>query len=145
MKALSVRQPWAWLIIRPDVTDPVERKRLWAARLIKDVENRTWPTSRRGRFEIHASRQFDYDAYCRLRVDGITLPPTSAFLRGGIIGTAILVGCVKHHPSPWFEGPWGFLLSDPQPVEFRPMQGALGFFDSTERAPTRRNERNRRD
>ena len=25
MKALTIQQPWAWLIIRPDITDPQER------------------------------------------------------------------------------------------------------------------------
>src|SRR3990167_9411398 len=40
MKALSIRQPWAWLILHAG----------------KDIENRGWPTSFRGRFLIHASK-----------------------------------------------------------------------------------------
>ena len=46
MKALSIRQPWAWLI----------------ARGVKTVENRTWATNFRGRFYIHASAKFDIPA-----------------------------------------------------------------------------------
>ena len=39
MLALSIRQPWAWLILRAG----------------KDVENRDWSTKVRGRVLIHAS------------------------------------------------------------------------------------------
>ena len=38
MKALSVHQPWAWLIVNG----------------IKIVENRSWSTEFRGRFLVHA-------------------------------------------------------------------------------------------
>jgi len=40
MKIISIRQPWAALIVSG----------------IKDVENRTWPTRYRGQLLIHASR-----------------------------------------------------------------------------------------
>ena len=40
MKALSIRQPWAWLIIHGG----------------KDIENRCWPTKFRGRMLIHAAK-----------------------------------------------------------------------------------------
>ncbi|MCP4687042.1 MAG: ASCH domain-containing protein, partial [Desulfobacterales bacterium] len=43
MKALSIRQPWAWLI----------------ANGYKDIENRSWRTSFRGEFLIHAGKKFD--------------------------------------------------------------------------------------
>lgn len=39
MKALSIRQPWAWLILHGG----------------KDIENRSWNTNFRGRFLIHAA------------------------------------------------------------------------------------------
>src|ERR1051326_1498970 len=45
VKALSVRQPWAWLIIYGG----------------KDIENRDWPTSHRGPTLIHAGKQWDID------------------------------------------------------------------------------------
>ena len=38
LKAISIRQPWAWLIVNG----------------YKDVENRIWATSLRGRVLIHA-------------------------------------------------------------------------------------------
>jgi hypothetical protein len=40
MKALSIRQPWAWLIVKG----------------YKDIENRTWATKLRGRVFVHASK-----------------------------------------------------------------------------------------
>lgn len=45
MKALSILQPWPWLILHA-----------W-----KDIENRTWPTRFRGRFLIHAGKGYDHD------------------------------------------------------------------------------------
>ena len=43
MKALSIRQPWAWLIVNG----------------YKDIENRTWPTRFRGRVCVHAPKLLD--------------------------------------------------------------------------------------
>lgn len=43
MKALSILQPWAWLIVEG----------------YKDVENRTWKTGFRGKFLIHAPQVVD--------------------------------------------------------------------------------------
>ena len=58
MKALSIRQPWAWLIVRPDVADQATRAQLRTWRCIKDVENRTWSTGFRGRFLVHAGKTY---------------------------------------------------------------------------------------
>lgn len=44
MKVLSIRQPWASLIVKG----------------CKDVENRTWKTDYRGPIAIHASGNFDW-------------------------------------------------------------------------------------
>lgn len=114
IKALSIRQPWAWLIVEGH----------------KDVENRTWATSFRGRFFVHASKTFDDAAYlalCRERSE-LRLPAKSQFHLGGIVGAASLVDCVVHHDSVWFTGPYGFVLVDPERLEFVPGRGALKFF-----------------
>ena len=118
MKALSIRQPWAWLIVNG-----------W-----KNVENREWSTRFRGRFLVHAGKgmtRADYDA-CRLFGEAFTaleLPPMGALERGGIIGEAVLVDSVRHHESEWFCGPWGFVLDEARPLPFEPCKGALGFFE----------------
>lgn len=112
MKALSIRQPWAWLIVNG----------------YKDVENRTWLTHFRGEFLIHASQRFDSDAYRVLSTISI-LPEPSEFDKGGIVGKAELIDCVSHCDSPWFEGPFGFILKNARPLTFIPCSGKLKFFE----------------
>lgn len=133
MKALSIRQPWASLI----VSGP--RAQDWGNLLSgpKRVENRTWPTKHRGWFLVHASqkreRRYDYN-------DTIANLPT-----GVVIGAARIVACAHiddilsgayDERFPWLRkhwhasGPWCFVLDEV--VEFRkPFQvkGRLGFFD----------------
>jgi len=48
--------------------------------------------------------------------------------RGGIVGSVEIVDCVTVSDSPWFDGRYGFVLRNPEPLPFRPMRGALGFF-----------------
>ena len=128
MIALSIRQPWAWLIMEGG----------------KDIENRDWPTQVRGRVLIHASKQMtreEYDSginYAKgarneLRGRGITLAPITSpgrdhLSRGGIIGSVEIVDCVSDSTSPWFMGRFGFVLRDPRPMPFMPYKGQLGFF-----------------
>lgn len=120
--ALSVRQPWAWAIIHAG----------------KDIENRTWKAvnhglRRRGRIAIHAAKGMtrkEYeDALDFMRdVIGICPPPPALLQRGGIIGSVDVVDVVKEHKSRWFFGPRGLVLRDPQPCEFTPAVGELGYF-----------------
>lgn len=114
MKALSIRQPWAWLIVHGH----------------KDVENRTWPTTFRGRFLIHAGKTFDQAGY-RWVVSrmAIAMPAPELIERGGIVGEAEIVDCVTRFQSRWFAGPYGFVLRDARPRPFTPMAGKLGFFE----------------
>lgn len=52
------------------------------------------------------------------------------FLRtGGIIGIATLDDCVEISDSGWFQGPYGFKLSDQIQLPFHPCPGALGIFE----------------
>jgi len=129
MKALSVRQPWAWLIIRPDVHDPKKRALLRSMGQIKDIENRTWPTRLRERISIHASKGFDaegFDWVCE-RFPDIAMP--EEFDLGGIVGTVEVTDCTTAHRSSWFEGPYGFVLAAPRRTAFVPCRGRLGFWE----------------
>jgi hypothetical protein len=111
--ALSIRQPWAWFIING----------------YKDIENRTWSTKYRGFFYVHAGLTFDEDGYDLIKAKfRISMPRPTEFERGGLIGIVKLIDCVTSHKSPWFEGPFGFILSDPQPIEFIRLAGRLRFF-----------------
>ena len=137
MIALSIRQPWASLILKTG----------------KDVENRNWPTRYRGRILIHAAKGMTRAAYedaiefahCAIpagRTGGTSHTTTLRELgfafedlqRGGIIGSVEIVDCVKVCASPWFVGEFGFLLRDPRPIPFTPWKGQLGFFDVPEAA-----------
>ncbi len=114
MRALSIQQPWAWLIVNG-----------W-----KDIENRDWPTSVRGEIAVHAGKKFDAEGYAlirRTRPD-IPMPDEDAFARGGIVGTVEIVGCTSRSQSEWFVGIHGFELRHPSVLPFTPLRGQLGFF-----------------
>lgn len=124
--ALSIRQPWAWLIVHAG----------------KDIENRTWRTKFRGRVLIHAAKGCTLDEYLdaadfardaitpeyREKQDKLMLPALRTIERGGIVGEAEIVDCVSVSDSPWFIGEWGFVLRKAKPLPFVPCKGALGFF-----------------
>jgi hypothetical protein len=118
MKTLSIRQPWAWLIVHGG----------------KDIENRSWLTKFRGRFLVHASKGMtkrEYaDAAEYARRVGVTVPPAAELLRGGVIGSVEAVDSVHSHTSPWYmEGNKAIVLRDPRPLPFISVTGRLGFFD----------------
>lgn len=125
--ALSIRQPWAWLIVNG----------------FKDIENREWPTVFRGPLLIHASKTLkpaDFEA-AMLFVESFVNPslvhqvPDMAELPvGGFVGVAHVVGCVRSSDSPWFTGAdtdsgHGFVLANPRPIDFIPYKGRLNFFN----------------
>jgi hypothetical protein len=141
MKALSIRQPWAWLIVRPDIVDPDLRKLAYAKGLIKDIENRDWNTHYRGPILIHAGKSKDEgdwtDAFWALREAAgeeaaALLPPFSALECGGIVGRMDILDCVAESASKWFFGDFGFVLANAQPIPFIPLRGQLGLFEVPE-------------
>ncbi|BDC78667.1 ASCH domain-containing protein [Pseudomonas aeruginosa] len=120
MKTLSIRQPWAWLIVYGG----------------KDIENRSRRTNFRGRFLVHASQGMTRQEYNMATWIagplGVTIPPFDELQRGGIIGSVELVDCLEDSSSPWYMGEKGYLLRDPRPLPFTPYKGQLGFFDVPE-------------
>ncbi|TGL58691.1 ASCH domain-containing protein [Leptospira ognonensis] len=113
-KALSIRQPWAYLIVNR----------------YKDIENRSWSTSFRGKVLIHAGKKFETEAYYYvLKKHKISLPPIEEFELGGIVGEAEIVDCVEKSKSKWFGGPYGFVLKNAKRKRFIPLKGQLGFFN----------------
>ena len=115
---LSVRQPWAWLILHAG----------------KDIENRTWRTCFRGRVLIHASKGMTLNEYedaeetLAMIHPTLRLPMKQELERGGIVGEAEIVDCVSYSESPWFFGDFGFVLRNIKVLPFQPCKGALGFF-----------------
>ena len=134
MRTLSIRQPWAWLITRPDLVDSAARAEALSAGLLNDIENRDWSTDYRGRFLIHASQRMVQRDYWQTYEDlkerlGIELPHFLELDLGGIVGAATLVDVVSEHPSPWFIGPFGWVLRDARPLPFVDFKGQLNWFD----------------
>lgn len=124
--ALSVRQPWAWAIIFGG----------------KDVENRSWQAvnhglTRRGRIALHASSGMTREEYVGAAAFmdeiGVKCPAAIALPRGGIVGSVEIVDVVKDSLSPWFFGPRGLVMANPEPCDFIPAKGALGFFNWRDR------------
>lgn len=115
IKALSVKQPWAYCIMH----------------LGKDIENRTRKTSLRETIAIHASKQIDWDAYYALRFQGYELPLAENLITGKVLGTVELTDCVQAHTSKWKEeGTWGYVLQSPKPFTMPfEAKGQLGFWN----------------
>lgn len=130
MRALSIRQPWAYSIVHGT----------------KRIENRGWNTRYRGLFLIHAAKGLTRDELegwaDLIRAENMSWPGLrgrqwfeSDFDRGGIVGIARLVHVIRAEAEvsadqrPWFFGPFGFVLDDVRPIEpMIPCPGRLGFF-----------------
>lgn len=135
---LSIRQPWASLILKAG----------------KTIENRDWSTKVRGRILVHAAQgmtRFEHEAAIAFAVDAIRADPRNVdatrtvtlrelgfafedLPRGGIVGSVDIVDCVRRSDSPWFVGRYGFVLRDPKVLPFVPWRGRLGFFGVPESA-----------
>lgn len=127
-KALSIMQPWAWLIVNGH----------------KDIENRDWTTRYRGPVAIHAGKKVDWDCGASLweanahpvTGEALTFDPQPGGRMpdtGGIVGVAEIVDCVDSSGSPWFVGRYGFVIRNARPVPFIAVKGALGFFNWQDR------------
>ena len=111
MKALTVRQPWAWAIIYGG----------------KDIENRTWTTTFRGSLAIHAGGNLDPVTEFP---PGVGLPAIESLPRAAIIGVVELVDILQQSDSVWFEGPFGWVFRNPRPLrEAIPSIGHRGVWD----------------
>lgn len=149
MKALSVKPPWAYYIIHgipfgipienDDGTTRIEDS---GKVILKDIENRNWAIPSwfelPQRIQIHVSkREDDIEDVMEFCIGKLGLPAFSIIMsfskrlsRGAIIGEVDIVGCVTESKSPWFVGPYGFILATPvlydKPI---PCKGKLGFFE----------------
>mgnify|MGYP001616141072 CR=1 FL=1 len=118
--ALSIKQPWSYLICKG----------------YKDIENRNWSTPFRGRIYVHAGKQFDSPLGEINPFIYLNLLPAqwqeyikADLILGAIIGEVSITNCVTKSNSPWFVGKYGFILSQPilyeKPI---PYKGQLKFF-----------------
>jgi hypothetical protein len=126
--ALSVRQPWAALLV--------------AGR--KAVEVRTWPTKRRGAILIHAGKLPDRRPAAWASLAGDPALRAAAAVMGGVVGVGELADCLtydtaaafaadrdRHLNDPkWFRPPrmYGFAEAGVRLVSFFPCVGYTFFF-----------------
>ena len=124
--ALSVKQPWAALLVHG----------------CKTIEVRRWPTARRGRVLIHAARVPDERAEAWAHVPREL--EEAAHCLGGILGAGELVACRtyrtpeafaadqgQHLNDPtWFQKPalYGFVFTNLHASPFRAYPGWMRFF-----------------
>lgn len=137
MKVLSLRQPWAWLVVQG----------------LKPIENRRWNTGHRGPLLIHASktmRHADYldaVAFAKRAMPEVDVPPADRLDRAAIIGWVdvkdVIPPCVAKDVEPtlfrgfadcvcgrkWHMGDqYGFILDEERggPTEPVAFSGLLG-------------------
>jgi len=134
MKAISTRPIWGGLIMGAG----------------KDIENRSRRTHIRGWVLLHANldvSQADFLNARRLVMDNSALffnnqavvnllwakPDWSfdkdAWQAGGIIGAIHISDCVTESASPWFTGPFGWVIDRIVKLPFFPCQGKQGWFN----------------
>lgn len=137
MKALSIRQPWAWLIMKG----------------IKDIETRDWPAPESligETIAIHAGLKLDKQSELivrkQLEARGIEMPSMLGMPVGRLLGEAKLFECIRYKsPSdfysdmsrhlcipPYFSAVrYGFVLKVTEIYKNPPpLRGQLKFFDA---------------
>ena len=120
MKALSLKQPWAELILQGK----------------KKIETRKWKTRFRGKFLIHASKQPDNKV---MKEHGFSMLPT-----GCIVGSAELISVKEYSTKKqflaeahkhlvkscdWNKKRYGFILKNIKRLNPKPAKGQLNFFE----------------
>jgi len=131
--ALSLKQPWATLVVHG----------------LKTMEVRRWPTARRGRILIHAARISDDRSEAWRHVPKEL--EATATQTAGIIGAVEIVDCVeyrtldafvadqaRHLNEPaWYEPLllYGFALLRPELLPFRRYPGWFRFFSVKDELP----------
>ena len=121
MKALSLRQPYAELIVSGN----------------KTIEVRNWNTKFRGEFLVHASKQIMNDDCNKFNLNPNTITT------GAVVGKATVIDVKKYKSLEEFEKDgdkhrarknffkkpcYGFILENPKRISPIPAKGFLNFF-----------------
>ncbi len=138
MKALTVCQPYAFLLLLPD-GDPRKKR----------VENRNWITHHRGEFAIHAGLSKDWlDSD-----DSLSEKEKSELVFGAVLGIGVISDCISlekartlhySHPLGWVKdhrhtsGPYLWIIEHTQKlIKPVPARGAQGLWNWDEPAGCR--------
>lgn len=110
MNAITVRQPWAWLLLSK----------------VKTVENRTWRLPSKYievPLLLHAGLQQDPLSPVQQYLDGY------APQRGGVVGMITFGEPIQNYPSPWaMPGCWHWPVVDVHSLNFFPCTGRQKIF-----------------
>ncbi len=131
MKALSIKQPWAHLIVHG------------AGGNIKTIETRLWRTDHRGDLLIVSSKRPDAHmmAACRLQAyesfSSVSWGCTENDMEfGKAIGVAHLVDCREMREGdeaaalcPVYPGAWAWVFDDVKAIDPFPVRGQLRLYD----------------
>lgn len=138
MKAISVRQPWAWAILHAG----------------KNFENRG-PSWARVRIPpvlaLHAAKGCTRAEYenavdtIQAIARGAVVPPLAELPRGGLVGIMRMgstVECeertmIHRGDRPWLFGPVGLSILEVEALPFVPLKGMLGLFETAGTAEQR--------
>ncbi len=152
MKALSLQEPYAWLVLQRAYEDDPRKP-------LKPIENRPRSLPKTfavpQRIWIHASMTMYHVSLEEIRAK----MTASQWLRckdylhsiyreyetyhnrdrkwlqrigyfGCLLGSITITGQVTESEDPWFFGPYGYILEDPQMLKKAiPYKGQLGFFE----------------
>jgi hypothetical protein len=140
MNCLSIKQPWAEIIMRAHLFEALEQRP-------KDVENRSWMTPWRGKLAIHAGATFDTGLFRNKIIDPVfwqdrfgtlaaSLIPVhkDQYPLGAIIGVADLDAVLAPDAQELIDHPWyvpdqyGFVLKNIQPIDPIPWRGQRRLF-----------------
>lgn len=135
MKALSIRQPWAWLIVNGH----------------KTVENRSRSLGdHTGPLLVHASSRMTEDDYKACEIFMLGIPRLRSMLdflpnanssrlhTGGIVGMVNVRAKIQNWPgifkddsieAAWYTGEIGYWMENAIELPFKPCKGRLGFFE----------------
>ena len=125
-RALSIRQPWCWLILDGH----------------KTIEVRHWATPFRGYFALHASKIFDEDGFEYLK-SLMSIPAREEYPKGVICGYAYLFEVKDfsdrdvftllkdrhlNNPDWWHPSMHGFVLQEITLIPHIVSKGKLGLY-----------------
>jgi hypothetical protein len=116
IKVLSVRHTWAHALIHGI-----------PAGNFKDIENRSYRTRHRGPLLIHASLKRSETG------PKLSAAAAASLQFGGIIGIVRIVDCVTKSSSKWFEGPFGWVVIDPESLPFVAWRGQQSMFNAPQK------------
>jgi hypothetical protein len=114
-RGLTLWRPWPWVILFGS----------------KCTENRPWwRESVRGHWiALHAGKHWDQDGEARILAVHPEMPrDRSQHPSGAIVGVARVVEVVTKSDSPWFTGPYGWILQDIAPIHSVSCKGMQGLW-----------------